>query len=311
MGLTEVVRTIPYHGAMLSDLARRFRAGRYDLLVLVDYPGFNVRLAGVASAADVPVLYYIAPQLWAWGSGRASKLRSCTRELAVVLPFEESFFRRLDIRATFVGHPLLDRPSPPSRALSRERIGLTGSGPVLGIFPGSRAQEVGRMWPLFRQAARLVEETCPEVQVVVAGCEDFPYPEGDGFIVHRDAPDEVLSTLDAALCKSGTITLQAALAEVPIVIAYRMHPVTHFIARRVLTIPRIGLVNLIAGRDVAPELIQGAATPQALAAAALSLLDRGSSEARAQREAFPDVRSRLGTPGAAERVAAIAARLVA
>ena len=310
MGIAEVIHTIPRHMAMLADLEQRFRQGSYDAVVLVDYPGFHLKVAQAAARAGIPVLYYIAPQLWAWGAGRAPRLRRSTRALAVILPFEEPFFRTLDISAEFVGHPLLDAPPGPSRDAARAALGLDERGSVLAVFPGSRPQEVARLWPAFRDAARVVRAQAPGTQIVVGRMPGLDYPGGEDF-VSCESSAVALAAADAALCKSGTATLEAALADVPMVIAYRMHPVSHALARRLVKTRHIGLVNLVAGRDVAPELIQSAAEPRALATAVVPLLDPSSLAARGQRAAFAEVRSRLGNAGAGERVAEMALRLVA
>ena len=310
-GVFEAIDSIPRHLRILGDLRRRFRAGSYDLVVLVDYPGFHLRVARAAAEAGIPVLYYIAPQLWAWGAGRAPALRRTAREVAVVLPFEQLFFQRLGIPTTFVGHPLLDQPPLPSGRAVRERLGLGTSVPVLGLFPGSRSQEITRLWPVFREAARLARRAKPDLMVVAAGFSRFDYPDAGDILIHRDAPGDVLAASEAVICKSGTVTLQAALAAVPMVIAYRVHPLTYLIARRALKVRHIGLVNLVADQDVAPELLQDSAHPAALAEAVLPLLDPDSGPARNQRIKFHDVRRALGSSGAADRVAEIAVRLVA
>ena len=227
----------------------------------------------------------------------------------MILPFEEKFFRDRGVAATFVGHPLRDRPPSPSRAEARRTLGLDPGRPVLGLFPGSRPQEVKRLWPAFSRAALRILAARPEVQVVVAGTGRAQYPGAGAIRIHRGDPLAVFAAADAGLCKSGTTTLEAALADVPMAIAYRLNPVSFAIAIRVLQVPHVGLVNLIAEREVAPEFLQGAATPAALADAVLPLLDPASAAARRQREGLALVRERLGPPGAAERVAALAAEL--
>jgi lipid-A-disaccharide synthase len=309
VGFVEALTKIPAHYRLLSRVRQAFRANRYDLVILVDYPGYHLRAAAAAAHAGIPVLYYIAPQMWAWGVGRVRKLKA-VRRLAVILPFEEPFFRDHGVPATFVGHPLKDRPPLPQRAAARRALGLDPARPTLGLFPGSRAQEVARHWEIFRAAAMRVAAARPDVQLVVAGAPGASYPAPGAIRVHTGDPLPVFAAADAGICKSGTTTLEAAMADVPMVVTYRLHPVSSFIAFRVLRVPWVGLVNLVAGYAVAPELLQRRATPGALADAVLPLLDPEHADTRRQREGLALVRDRLGSPGAADRVAAIAAELL-
>lgn len=310
-GLFEAARSLPTHVRLFADLRRRFRDHQYDLLVVVDYPGFHLQLAAVAARAGIPVVFYIPPQAWAWGASRTRRLSAATRRVAVVLPFEEPFFRARGVNASFVGHPLLDAPPPPGRAAARARFGLSAGEPVLGLFPGSRPHEVRRLWPAFREAARIARRAIPGLQILAAAADRCEYPDSEDVRVCPGDARAVMAAADAGLCKSGTTTLEAALAGLPMVIAYRMHPWTHLIARRAVRVTRVGLANLVAGRDIAPELLQEAATPANLAAAVLPLLDRDGAAARSQRAGFEVVHSRLGTPGASARVAEMVRDLVA
>ena len=309
VGFVEALAKIPAHYRLLAKVRKAFREKRYDLVILVDYPGYHLRAAAAAAAAGIPVLYYIAPQMWAWGPWRVRRLASVQR-LAVILPFEEAFFRERGVAATFVGHPLKDRPPPPPRPEARRLLGLDPARPTLGLFPGSRAQEVARHWAVFRAAAARVVVARPDVQLVAAGAPGAAYPDPGAIKVHQGDPLHVFAAADAGICKSGTTTLEAAIADVPMVITYRAHPVSSFIAFRVLRVPWVGLVNLVAGYEVAPELLQRRATPAALAAAVLPLLDPDAAATRRQREGLRLVRERLGAPGAADRVADIAAGLL-
>jgi lipid-A-disaccharide synthase len=309
VGFVEALGKIPAHYRLAGRVRRAFAAGRYNLAILVDYPGYHLRLAAAAASAGVPVLYYIAPQMWAWGAGRVPRLRS-VRRLAVILPFEEAFFQARSIPATFVGHPLVDRPPPPPRAEAARSLGLDTARPTLGLFPGSRAQEVKRLWPVFRAAAHRVQALRPDVQMVVAATPRAQYPDPGSIRVHQGDPGVVFAASSAGLCKSGTTTLEAALADVPMAIAYRLNALSYAIARRMLLVEWVGLVNLVAGFTVAPEFLQNRATPAALAEAVLPLLDHDNPAARRQREGLALVRERLGAPGAAGRVAELAAGLL-
>lgn len=310
IGFFEVLAKVPAHLRLLRTLTRDLRAGRYDLVLPVDYPGFNLRLAEAAKRAGVRTLYYVAPQLWAWRPGRARRFAAAVDGLAVILPFEPEFFAGVGIRAEFVGHPLVERARP-DRATARAALGLAAEERAIAVFPGSRGQEVARLWPLFREAVARLQSGGAPIRVLVAGTGDHGYPgRGDAVVIPGDAAT-VLAAADAALVKSGTTTLEAAMAGTPMVVSYRVHPFTAAIARRLMTVRWISLVNLVAGREVVPEIVQRHATPEALAAALGPLLEPDGPAARAQREGLALVRERLGTPGAAARVARMAEAVLA
>ena len=308
MGVLEVLRHVPAHYRLLRTLETRLRSGRVGLLMVLDYPGFNMKLAGAAHRAGVPVLYYITPQVWAWGAKRIPKLARVVTRAATIFRFEEELLRQGGVDATFVGHPLLDRMADlPSREEARRALGLDPARPVLALFPGSRAQEIVRHLDDFVGTAREVERRVPGVQVVVGGAPTVrldagrcPYPIVTG------ASGTVFRAATAAMCKSGTTTLESAVAGCPLVVAYRTSPVTYRIARRVVRIPHIGLVNIVAGREVAPEFVQDALTPAAVAGALVPLLDEHSPARASMLARLAEVRERLGEPGAARRVAEIA-----
>ena len=312
MGFVEILHKIPAHLDLLRRLQRDFAARRYDLVITVDYPGFHLRVAQAAKRAGIPVLAYIAPQLWAWRPGRAERWSRAVDRLAVILPFEAEFFRAHGIEATYVGHPLVDREAdaPLDRETARAELGLTPASRVLALFPGSREGEIGRLWPLYREAALRLRASGRVDEIVVAGTEAGHYPGVEGMHLVRDGSSLVLATADAALVKSGTTTLEAALADVPMVVAYRMHPLTYHLARRMVTVPWVSLVNLIADREVVPELVQDAASVDRLVEAIGPLLDASSQEAMAQRAGLAETRRRLGTAGASRRVAALAQELL-
>lgn len=312
MGFVEVLRTLPRHYALLKSFRRRLESGEVRCLVLIDYPGFNLRLAAAACAARVPVLYYITPQVWAWGADRLPKMAGVITRAAVILPFEEALLRSHGIDATFVGHPLLDRAGAmPDRATARSSLGLRDDARVLALFPGSRQQEIDRHIDAFVATAKLLEREHPGLEVLVATAPGVVIP--DDRCPYRQVTESSLAVLraaDAAICKSGTTTLEAAVAGCPLIVAYRTSRWTHAIARRVVRIPRIGLVNVVAGREVAREFVQSAAVPAAMARAVSPLLVAGSPERIQMSRDLAEVRERLGSPGAAERVADMVASLV-
>lgn len=311
MGLVEALHTLPSHLRLRRVLKRLFRARAYDLIIPIDYPGFHFLIAEDARAVGIPVLWYIAPQLWAWRPQRSRRLARCVDRLAVILPFEPAFFRASGLDATYVGHPLLDRGPALDRSVARERLGLAADARVLAIFPGSRRGEIARLWPAFRDAARtlLAEGRCSDVVVAATAWGDYPGAEGMHLV--RDDSAVVLASAGAVFAKSGTTTLEAAIADVPMVVCYRTHPLTYRLLRGRVTVRWMSLVNLIADREVVPELMQADVTAQRLAAIGRDLLDPTSSINLAQRAGLADVRSRLGAPGASSRVAAIAAELLA
>lgn len=311
MGLVEILDKLPAHLRLLRQLKRDFAARRYDLVIPIDYPGFHLRVAEAAKRCGIPVLWYIAPQFWAWRPERAVRFSKAVDRLAVILPFEPAFFGGVRVTADYVGHPLVDREALPTRGAARAALELPEDARVLALFPGSRHGEVRRLWPAYRDAGRRLLATGACTHVIVATTANGRYPEADGLRLVPDDPTRVLAAADAVMAKSGTTTLEAALADVPMVVAYRMHPLTHKLLQPLITVPWVSLVNLVAEREVVPELLQGMATTDRLAGAIAPLLDPASPAAIAQRAGLAEVRRRLGGPGASERLAAVAADMLA
>jgi lipid-A-disaccharide synthase len=313
MGFVEVLEYIPKHWSLLRDLKRRLRSGNVAAVVLVDYPDFNMLVASAAAQLGVPVLYYITPQVWAWRMGRVEKLARTVTKAAVILPFEESLLRGAGVDATFVGHPLLDRAEEmPTREAARAAIGVEPSDRVLALFPGSRRQEIEHLLDAFVAVARELERRVPGLKPVVAVAPRItldaarcPYP------MVRSSSFAVLRAADAALCKSGTTTLEAAVAGCPLAVAYRVAPLNYFVAKSLVHIPHIALVNVVAGREVVPEFVQDALQTTAVADTLEPLLNPDSAARRTMTAGLDAVRGALGSPGAAGRVAEMALSLAA
>lgn len=246
-----------------------------DLVVLIDYPDFNFRVARMAGKSGIPVLYYVSPQVWAWRKGRVKTMARIADRIAVVLPFEEELYRGEPIQCEFVGHPVMDeiRSLPSDRRALKEALGLDPERPALAFLPGSRTTELKRLLPVMLETVRRVRKEFPGHELVMPLAPNLdtgrygPFIEEfvkEGVKVVREKALHALSASEAAVIASGTATLQAAFLERPMVVVYKVSPVTYFLARMILDVKYITLVNLMLNRPVVPELIQGRATPEGI-----------------------------------------------
>jgi lipid-A-disaccharide synthase len=308
-GLTEAVAKIPESIRTLRRLGAAARAGQPDALVVIDSPDFNFRLAPSVRRLGVPVVYYISPQIWAWRKGRQKTIGEFADRVLVIFPFEEAIYRDGGVPVEFVGHPLVDliaASTPRDRFLGAH--GLSPAAPTIALLPGSRPNEVARIFPDLLAAALQIRNRIPDAQFVIARA---PHLNDDLFaaaqalpaaaVVEGDA-DSVLASADVALTASGTATVQAALHGTPMVIVYRVSSLTYQVGRRLVSVDSIGMVNLIAGEKIVPELIQDAFTPEAVAAEAVSMLTDADRTARI-RDGLARVRATLGSRGASRRAA--------
>ena len=312
MGFLEVVKHVPRHFLLLHTIKKMLERREIALVILIDYPGFNMKVAAAAKKAGVPVLYYVTPQVWAWGAGRIPKLAEFVAKAAVILPFEEPLLRGFGIDATFVGHPMLDRAvNMPTKVEAREALGLAQNIPVLALFPGSRQQEIDRHIDDFVATGREMQRRIPGLQVIVSVASTVALDSDRcPFRLVHSASLSVLRAADAALCKSGTTTLEASIADCPLIVAYRTGRISFALAKRLVKVPHIGLVNVVAGREVAREFIQDDVVPEKMADALVELIGPASPQRREVLSGLAEVRAKLGLPGAAERVARIASDLV-
>ena len=292
---------------------RVLKAEPWDLVVFIDNPGLNMRLARMAKAAGRRVLYYIAPQIWAWRPGRMKWIQERVDHVVVILPFEPDLYRRAGVRCTFVGHPLLDSVAPEyDRNALRRQFKLEESAPVIGLFPGSRVAEVNMLLPVLLQTAAELAKRDPKTQFILAQASSIddnllhdllresPVP----VLVVKDQASEAMAVSDLLLVASGTATLQAAVVGTPMILLYKTTLPTYWVARMWIRVKWIGLVNLVAGRTVVPELIQDEATVERLTKEACRLLnDRQAYDE--MKNGLRQVRQSLGDPGASFRTAQV------
>lgn len=318
VGLGEVIR---HYGAIrraLKSMQQAVCEQRPDLLICVDYKEFNLKLARHAKACGIKVLFYVSPQVWAWRPGRVKKYGAAIDMMAVIFPFETRFYEAHGIPVRYVGHPLAGRvqASAPRENLMEE-FGLSAERPVVGLLPGSRKAEIQRLLPVMLESAALLTAERPGLQFLLPQAasisDDLIQPLLEGAkvavkVVPERSPD-VLACCDAAMVASGTATLEVALMGVPMAILYKVTPLTYTLLRPLIRIPDIGLANIVAGRRIVPEFVQGAARPEAVATEIGRMLDDADYAAR-MRQDLAEVKERLGPGGGVERMADLACEML-
>ena len=310
-GLIEAVRVLPRAWAMHRELVERARRERPEALVVIDFPDFNVRLATSLHRLGIPVVYYVCPQVWAWRSGRLRVLKRLVDLALVIFPFEAAIYRDAGIPVEFVGHPLLDlTPLSAGRDALAGEWGLDEAAPTVALLPGSRPNEVRGTLPTLAAAVPLIAARVPGVQFVVARAPSLPDElfgplrnvRGSRVVEVAGRADDVLSASDVVITASGTATVQTAIHERPMVIVYRLSPLTYRIGKRFVKVDTFGMANLVAGRRIVPELIQDAFTAGAVAAETARYFEDAEYAAQT-RAALAQVRVRLGEHGASQRAA--------
>ncbi|MFC1867859.1 lipid-A-disaccharide synthase [Thermodesulfobacteriota bacterium] len=320
VGLTEVLSRLSSIIKAYLKLRSLLKNSRTDLLILIDYPDFNINLARTAKHFGVPVLYYISPQVWAWRSGRVRKIARRVNRMAVILPFEKDFYLKTGTKmdVEYVGHPLLDAiPHDLDKLRIKQELGIKDGNPILGILPGSRNEEIRNLLPLMISAAESLLSRYNNLRCVLPVAPTISTELVQSLINKSSlevlvSPRDIYSTLsvcDLALVASGTATLETAIMEVPMVIAYRVSSISAWIGKIAINVPYVGLVNIIAGEEVVPELLQDEVTPQGLADKALSILENEDKK-RAMVKKLRMIKARLGSRGASQRTAKIAMQMM-
>jgi lipid-A-disaccharide synthase len=319
VGFTEVfakIKTILKANIKLKNILIKAQA---DLLILIDYPDFNLHLAAIAKRFSVPVFYYISPQVWAWRKGRVKKIARRVDRMAVILPFEEAFYKKRGVDVDYVGHPLLDVcPETIDKNSVRTRFGALKDQPVLGLLPGSRKEEINNLLPVMIDSLKIIKNDFPAMQCFLPLAHTLSYAFIQPFInrsqvkikvVRGEDIHEILGICDVALVTSGTATLETAFMETPMVVIYRGSRLSAWIARRFIRVPYVSLVNLVAGENLVRELLQDDVRPDLLANEALRLL-KDDKAIKNVRDGLRKVKGSVGRRGASERAAEIALEIL-
>lgn len=311
MGITEVLPALPRILRAMRTLTREAVARRPTAAILVDLPDFNLRLAKKLHRLGIPVAYYVSPTVWAWRRGRLRTIQRYVSRMMCIFPFEEGFYAEAGVPARYVGNPTLDELGPPqTQAEARRALGLPAEGPVLALLPGSRAGEIKRILPAMLQAAQTLIAERPALRLVIPVAPTLSGTqlarEAERFNLHPTFVDgqtaQVVSASDAAVVASGTAVLEAGLMQRPMIVVYRVSRLSYLVARLLVKVAHVAIVNLLAGREVVPELIQGAMRPSRIASSVRALLDDPMVRDR-QLEGLAEVRAVLGAPGASGRAA--------
>jgi len=316
VGITEVLSKLPTIYRAMTTVKKALSRLKPDLLILIDFPDFNFHVAAVAKKLNIPILYYISPQIWAWRQNRVKKIKQLVDHMAVILPFEAPFYHEHNVPVTFVGHPLLDGILP---KLSRQSSTTQSKEPIIGLLPGSREKEVSTLLPVMIGAAKIIKQHLPSARFVVS-CSDSikddlvmgvvsQYASTLEIEIIKGSVSEVFRKSRMLVAASGTVTLEAALHGIPTVIVYKVSPLSYWLGKRLIKVKHIGIANLIVQKELLPELIQDNASPQTIAETVIAMINDQERLSQIEKELF-SIRDLLGGAGASDRVARIALDLI-
>ena len=318
VGFSEVARHLMTIGKVFRKAAAVLRSWRPGLVILIDYPEFNLLLAKKAKKLGIPVMYYISPQVWAWRSGRVKTILERVDRMVVVLPFEEDMYRKAGVNVSFVGHPLLDSVRIRDEGELRRSLHLgSGQERLVGLLPGSRRNELIALLPVMLDAASILARAITGIHFFLPLASTIQPEQVQPFLKGRDLPltvvenktHEVIQMCEVIIAASGTVTLEAAILGTPLVVIYKVHPLTYWLGRRLIRVKHMALANIVAGETVAPELLQHEVKPERIAGETMKILGDESHQGWI-RQRHSDVRKKLGSPGASARAAAIALEIL-
>jgi lipid-A-disaccharide synthase len=313
MGFVRVVTNLRLFRNLLNESIERLRSWRPNAVVLVDYPGFNLRLAAAAKELGIPVVYYISPQVWAWRPRRIKRIAELVDKMIVILPFEEELYKRVNVDVTYVGHPLLDSIAAlEQRDDFIDTLNLANPARVIGLLPGSRKQEIVKIFPALLKTAKILKEEMPDVRFLIPCSSRDTMEIIKGIIGTEELPvdlfigkiHEVARACRCCIVASGTATLEVACFLTPLIVVYKTGFIAWYLGRRFLQVENISLVNILAGKEIVPEMLQSKMRPELLAKEVLDLCRDGEKRETIIEE-LKNVRARLGTPGASSRAAKV------
>ncbi|QJW49208.1 lipid-A-disaccharide synthase [bacterium BFN5] len=313
IGFVEVIKNLPRLFKLRDSLVDLMAAERPDVLVVIDYPDFNMRLAAKAKQLGIPVVSYISPSAWAWRKGRAKNVAKLVDRLAAIFPFEADVYREAGANVTFVGHPLLDIVKPSlTKSEAYAFFKAKSDQPVVLLLPGSRNQEINTLLPVMLEAGEKIVEQVPECQFFLPVASTISREMLQNILsqyklkvnLTNEYTYDLMAIADSAIAASGTVTLEAALLKLPCVVVYKLAVLTYLLGKFLVKIPHFSLPNIIAGRQIIPELLQDQANAANIAQAVLPMLQDNTEKKRIQQD-LAEVRQKLGDAGAVNRVARV------
>ena len=319
VGITEVFSKIPHIFKALSTSKNLLKSLRPELIILVDYPDFNFKVAAYAKKLGIPVLYYISPQIWAWRQGRLKKIKKIVDYMAVILPFEAEYYKKQNIPVSFVGHPLLEADAfQKNKEINIKKEDETNLY-TIGLLPGSRYGEILRHLPVLLESAEILNNKLKNIKFIISRASSVKKEFVEDIVNKHRGRAEYELTSDSVInicaksslivAASGTVTLETAITGTPMVIIYKMSAASYWLGRALISVPHIGLANLVAGKSIVPELIQSKASPENIAEKVYEMLNNPSELKKIREELF-ELRKKLGGIGASKRVTDIAAGML-
>lgn len=308
VGFTEVLKRLPYMFNVMNNTIKTIREIHPTRIILIDYPGFNLRLAKKLNEFNIPITYFILPQVWAWKEKRAEIIKNYIEQALSIIPFEKEWFKERGINIDFVGHPFIDieEPSITKSAFFSKHL-LTLNNPLLALLPGSRQQEIDRHWPIFIEVINKLHGIFPNIQFIIGQAPDVILPTCPEFVqIEKDNPRLTMYYSDAGLIASGTATLEAAVLSLPAVVCYKASKITYWIGKQLTKVEYLSLINLIANRQIVPEFIQHRMTAEALVKAVIPLLS-DTPERGKMISGYKQITKKLGTHGVYRRTAKLIA----